>query len=128
MAGCDTRETTPETTYPQTAIQTLDETSACKAAIGYAAVQVVPEMTEEESVNHDARITEIIRYFDEQGSFPAECNAYHLSEMRPWMGYAGNLVWFCDTIDPNAIVDTSQMLGDRSLADWLNEYLIPCPL
>lgn len=128
VTGCDTRETTPDATYPQTVIHTSDETSECKIAIGAVATEVVSAMPEDESVDMSARFNAMVHYADSAGGFPDECNSFSLREMRPWMEYAGTLVWFCDTIDPNAIVDTRQELMGRTLGDWLLEYLIPCPI
>lgn len=126
VTGCEPRDGTIEPT--NSPIFTVDGTSACKAALGRVAMDVVPFMPEETKVDQAERFNSMLHHMDELGSFPAECDNFTLQQMEPWMGYAGTLVWFCDTIDPDAFVDTSQDLMGRTLEEWLLEYLIVCPI
>ncbi len=113
---------------PETETQATTSEASCKIAIGDIASIVVSNMPEDEAANSISRFSAIMKYIDEQGSFPAECRDFHLSQMHPWIDYASSLVRFCVSVDPHTEIDTSEDFGGRPLGEWLVEYQITCPL
>lgn len=99
----------------------------CKVELGYVAMLAVAELGDSH-FDYDARNSKMLEIINESGSFPEPCEGYLLSEMSPWMAYAGSLASYCKGIDPYTQVDVYEDLGGRPLGEWLAEYQVTCPL
>lgn len=104
--------------------------AACKAELGYVAMQAVSRLDEQGNLDAsmDERNGVMLDIINEQGSFPASCDDYTLSEMNPWMMYAGSIAWYCKSIDRTVALDPNEDFGGRPLGEWIAEYQVTCPL